>query len=191
MRTPHPRNTAATATPPRTSPRARRVLAAVAGTVLVLTACSDGDAEPPVDQDQPASDETDASPSPDPDEEPDSEPATGAPAPDPGPPRVPLPDVDEVTITTIGEGVGTWPTLAWEPVDGAERYRVTVYADGDGAYWAWTGSATEVVLGGFATAPSAGSSVAPRLDEPMSYDVVALDDDGAIIAQSGEAPIAP
>lgn len=67
---------------------------------------------------------------------------------------------------------------------------MTVYTEAGRAWWAWAGSDTEVILGGSTTEPFPTSQVAPRLDGPMTYDVLALDADDRVIVQSGEVPIA-
>jgi len=106
------------------------------------------------------------------------------------PPRPDL-DLPEITLTTPAEGGGRWPELAWEPVASADRYAVTLY-DPDGvAYWAWRGTEASVIAGGFAPPPPEGSGAAPRVRDGMTWDVVALDEAGELIAQSGVRPIAP
>ena len=171
-------------------------LAACLVIVASLTACTDGDPDAedlvapdtsPI-TDEPASEEHA-------DDDAGGEPIDGDDADvvptEPGPPRVALPDVAPLQVRTSGAGLGPWPTLAWEPVDAAVRYRVTVYTEADRAWWAWTGPENEVILGGFTTQPSSTSQVAPRLDGPMTYDVVALDADDRVVAQSGVVAIAP
>ena len=88
------------------------------------------------------------------------------------------------------EGVGPFPTLAWQSVPDAHRYHVSVI-DGDGrAMWAWTTSDTQVVLGGFDEPPPEHVR-GPRLHAPMHWHVLARDADERVIAQSGLRPIAP
>ncbi len=96
-----------------------------------------------------------------------------------------------MVLTTPAEGGGQWPELAWETVADADHYAVTLYDPDDVAYWAWRGTDVSVVAGGFDPAPPEGSGVAPRVREGMTWDVVALDDSGDLIAQSGVRPISP
>jgi hypothetical protein len=105
----------------------------------------------------------------------------------------PRPDLGQPTIqlATPARGGGPWPELAWRGVDGADSYTVTLYDVQGGAYWAWSGAETSVVVGGFASVPPEGSGVAPRVQPGMSWDVTAHGDDGGLIAQSGERPIGP
>jgi hypothetical protein len=124
---------------------------------------------------------TDAGPVEDDDAEPIVE--EGRPRPDLG-----LPDL---ALTTPVQGGGQWPELSWETVASADRYTVTLY-DPDGlAYWAWRGSEPTVVAGGFNTPPEEGSGVTPRVRAGMTWDVVARDASGELIAQSGVRPIEP
>ena len=63
------------------------------------------------------------------------------------------------------------------------------HADG-GAYWAWEGDATQVMLGGF-DAPPSDSADGPRLTEPMRWAVLAVDADDHFIASSPLRDVAP
>lgn len=110
---------------------------------------------------------------------------------DEDPPRVDVPGAEAMELTTPGTVPGAWPVLAWEPADGAASYEVTLYAASGQAYWSWNGETTEVRVGGFSEEPAEDSSIGPRVHEPMTWDVVARDADGEIVAQSGERPIAP
>lgn len=109
---------------------------------------------------------------------------------DEGPPRPDL-GLPEMVLTTPAQGGGQWPELAWESVASADHYAVTIYDPDDVAYWAWRGTGVSVIVGGFDPAPPEGSGVAPRVREGMTWDVVALDDSGGLIAQSGVRPISP
>ncbi|TVR31975.1 MAG: hypothetical protein EA388_12700 [Nitriliruptor sp.] len=106
------------------------------------------------------------------------------------PPRPDL-GLPEMVLTTPAEGGGQWPELAWESVPDADQYAVTVYDPDDVAYWAWQGTDVSVIAGGFDPAPPEGSGVAPRIRAGMTWDVVALDESGGLIAQSGVRPISP
>jgi hypothetical protein len=81
------------------------------------------------------------------------------------------------------------PLLAWEAVDGAVVYSVTVTAPTGTPYWAWQTDATSVHLGGD-----------PRLDDDqsgpstlpgMTWSVLAFDADDRPVAASVEAPLRP
>lgn len=96
-----------------------------------------------------------------------------------------------IELTTPVDGGGPWWELAWEPVDEADGYSVTVYSPQGRAYWAWNGAETSVVVGGFDEPPPSDASVEPRLEPGMTWDVVAYDAEEAMIAQSGVRPIGP
>jgi len=121
---------------------------------------------------------------------PEEDPAEPEPVVEEDPPRPDL-GLPEMVLATPAEGGGQWPELAWEPTAGADNYAVTLYDPDDVAYWAWQGSDVSVIAGGFDPAPPEGSGVAPRVREGMTWDVVALDEDGGLIAQSGVRPISP
>lgn len=158
-----------------------RVAALVAIAVLV-PACSDGDgsdgAAVESEQEEPSTDEVES----------DAEETRAAVSEEPPRPDLGLPSIE---LTTPATGGGPWPELAWEPVDGADRYSVTLYSPQGGAYWAWNGSETAVIVGGFEESPPSDASVEPRLQPDMTWDVVAHDADGELIAQSGVRPIGP
>lgn len=81
------------------------------------------------------------------------------------------------------------PLLAWEPVDGAASYSVTVWAPTGVGYWAWPTGATSVHLGGD---PQLRDDVSgPSTTPGMTWSVLALDDDGAPIAASAETVLHP
>jgi len=89
---------------------------------------------------------------------------------------------------TAHTGVGVRPELAWEPVQGAQRYSLTLHREDEAAaYWAWSGTETTVRVG-----PTEDLSVGGAHVEPgMTWWVVAFDETGTVVAQSGERPIAP
>lgn len=108
------------------------------------------------------------------------------------PPRIVPPGADVgIELRTPEAGEGPWPRLTWEPVPGATQYTVTLYAATGRAAWTWQGEASEVLVGSFAQRPAPDSPIGPRVHEPMSWDVLARDADGRIIAVSGERPIRP
>ena len=103
------------------------------------------------------------------------------------PPRLDL-GVPAMQLLTPATGVGVRPELAWEPVQGAQRYSLTLHREDEAAaYWAWSGTETTVRVG-----PTEDLSVGGAHVEPgMTWWVVAFDETGTVVAQSGERPIAP
>lgn len=175
--------------------RSRRLwgLVATLVVVVVLAGCDDGAGAPEVSEEEAPGAQADA----DGDaevaeaEQQDAEEGEVAAEVEEAPPRFDLPDAEPMELVTPGSGGGAWPVLAWEPVEGAASYEATLYAASGEAYWSWTGEATEVRVGAFPEEPTEDSTIGPQVHEPMTWDVVARDDEGAIIAQSGERPIAP
>lgn len=176
----------------RMATRRQRIRMSAAGVCLaiILTGCSDG------------TDEVEAAPEDAPDEvvvedtedaeedvertveEPD---VPDEPAPvDEGPPRLDF-GVAAMELTTPASEVGARPELTWEPVEGAQEYRLTLYREDDVAYWAWTGAETAVRVGRTEDLSVGG----PRIEAGMTWTVMALDGAGELIAQSGERPIEP
>lgn len=99
-------------------------------------------------------------------------------------------NIAQITITTPSSGNGEHPLLAWEPVDGAVDWVLSLtLADGQ-PYWAWNGPENEIWLGGSAEQPAADSS-GPYLYEPMTLHLVGYGADGAILAASQPFDIAP
>ena len=96
-----------------------------------------------------------------------------------------------MVFTTPAQGGGEWPELAWEAVAAADHDAVTLDDPDDVAYWAWRGTDVSVIAGGFDPAPAEGSGVVPRVRQGMTWDVLALDESGDLIAQSGLRPISP
>lgn len=105
-------------------------------------------------------------------------------------PLVDAPGVAVITLTTSETGAGLKPLLAWEPVEEAAEYQVTVYTPGKEPYWAWHGEATSVYLGGGDTPPPE-DSVGPALAEGMWWAVLAFDADGRIVGSSVLGQISP
>lgn len=93
--------------------------------------------------------------------------------------------LDEIVIEAAP--AGPRPLLSWAAVDGAALYRVVV-VDADGApYWAWSGSETQVFVGGVDDPALPGAVVF----ESMTWTVVALDEDGLPLSISDVAPLEP
>lgn len=94
-----------------------------------------------------------------------------------------------IDTTTPTSGGGTRPELAWEGVDGAHEYRVTVFAPSGGPYWATQTDNTRVHVGGEPqlNEEAAGPSISPG----MTWQVMAVDVERRLVAVSGRAPISP
>jgi hypothetical protein len=100
------------------------------------------------------------------------------------------PGVEEITLTTPESGAGLKPLLAWEPVAGAAGYQVAVYTSEKVPYWAWSGPATSVYLGGGDTPPPEDSD-GPILSKGMWWAVLAFDADGRLAGSSALGQISP
>lgn len=100
----------------------------------------------------------------------------------------PSPSTEPVTsASTPTPEPGSNPLLSWDVVDGAALYRLVVLdPDGD-PYWAWSGTATSVHVGGDAAETTAGA----RIHAEMSWQVSAYDDAGVPIAFSEIGPLSP
>jgi hypothetical protein len=87
-------------------------------------------------------------------------------------------------------GAGDRPAFAWEAVAGAASYQLAVLtADGE-PLWAWAGSETTVILGGWPEAPIP-EAPGPLLQGPGTWFVVAFDVAGATVANSVIRPVSP
>lgn len=168
----------------------RRRVAVVMAVALVLLGCSDAGEQIDDVQDAPVGDEEVDPPAPDDavsdgaedtvepvDEEPEEV--------QEGEPRLAL-DLPGIVLETPAAGGGRSPELSWQPVDGAARYSVTIYRDGERAYWGWRGQQTSVIVG-----EEVGTAAGPWIEPGMTWTVMAFDADGEMIAQSGERPIEP
>lgn len=176
---------------PSVARRGRDGATLAAALVLALAACSsDGEGAPPAETaDEQRLDEVDDTPT---DDTPtDEDPDRSDDEVEETEPRFVVPGAGAIDLLTAPDDAGPWPTLSWQPVDDAVTYTVTVYAASGTPYWTWRGGTAEVILGGFSQRPAAGSTMALRLHEPMTWDVLAHDAGGTIVAQSGERPIAP
>lgn len=179
--------------PQRSAQRGAHACALAVCLAVVLVGCTDGSASS--DAPDMGGDESDEGPTDDevadatePDEAAsDGDDRTGVPAEVvEGPPRLDfgLPAMD---LIAPASGGGPRPELAWEPVEGADEYSLTIYREDDVAYWAWTGPETSVRVGRTEDLSVGG----PRIEAGMTWTVLAFDADGQVIAQSGERPIAP
>ncbi len=161
------------------------------GAITIVSACGGSDSssttspDPTTASAPPASVEPSSTPS----TTPATNPAeTSAPA--PASELSDLAALDVIVVTNPQTGNGERPLLAWQPVDGATRYSLTL-AEPDGAvYWAWTGASTSIWLGGQHDEPPADAAGPVLLDE-LVMRVVAVDASDTIIAASAPTPIAP
>lgn len=106
--------------------------------------------------------------------------ATTTPQPDPEP------QVFELIITQA-TSPGPRPMLAWDSIDGATSYDLIVL-DAEGTpYWAWSGEAAGVHLGGVENPDAVGAWVF----EPLTWIVTARDNEGQPLAMSAAAELLP
>jgi hypothetical protein len=85
---------------------------------------------------------------------------------------------------------GERPTFRWAPVSGASSYLLAVLTTDNQPVWAWQGTATEVILGGW-DQPPAADAPGPVLGGPSHWFVVALDAEGQPLANSMLRPVTP
>lgn len=104
---------------------------------------------------------------------------------------VPLPALLDVPeLDAVVDEAGARPTFSWSTADRATTYQLTV-RDPDGATrWAWSGTGTTVALGG-GPEPLPDGAPGVRLDGPATWEVLALADDGTVVAASTEQEVAP
>ena len=97
--------------------------------------------------------------------------------------------VPALEILTPASGGGERPVLEWASVDGADTYDVVALtADGE-PYWAWVGQTNSVVFGG--GDGDAGPGQLAVVYGPLTWTVAAFGADGALLALSDPAPLAP
>jgi hypothetical protein len=149
-----------------------RRLAVLLAFVLAVAACGDDDAGTPTTTE--AAGTTGAG-------------ATAVPPPS-GPPL--LAGVDgTMTLLTPTSGEGIRPLLAWAPVSTADHYALFLYAPSGEVYWSWSGTATEVHVGGEPQLRDGASG--PSVVEGMSWAVIAYDAGMLPIAASEIRPVSP
>jgi hypothetical protein len=98
-------------------------------------------------------------------------------------------DIPAISLITPPVGGGTRPVLEWVAVEDADHYIVWVRTPTGKPYWSWLTSDTSVPVGGL---PKLNEDAGgPSVVEGMTWSVIALDDEGTIIAASNHRPIAP
>jgi hypothetical protein len=85
---------------------------------------------------------------------------------------------------------GARPTFSWEAVPGAASYLLAVLSADDVPLWAWTGTTTEVVLGGWVEPPPLDAP-GPLITVPSKWFIVAYDAGGIPVANSDVRPVSP
>lgn len=85
---------------------------------------------------------------------------------------------------------GNRPTFRWSAIEGATSYLLAILDAANEPVWAWQGTATEVVLGGWDQTPP-DDAPGPLITGPGQWFVVAVGADGVPIANSVLRPITP
>ena len=94
-------------------------------------------------------------------------------------------DTDRIEATVTGVNR---PQVAWQDVDGADRYTLLILAEDGTTVWAWSGTDVAVTVGGGeADRPGLGA----RVSAPSWVRVIARDTGGAVIAASDPVAIGP
>ncbi len=83
---------------------------------------------------------------------------------------------------------GPHPVLTWRPIDGATSYWLVVVDSDERPYWAWTGEASSVRVGG---GSSGALNQTAAIHEPMSWRVGAFDDAGVLVGLSERGTLSP
>lgn len=103
-------------------------------------------------------------------------------------PGLPMANGVDIEQLTPKSGGGARPMLSWTAIDGAESYTVVVYDAEGKAWWSWTGSGAEVVIGGVATDAEIGG---PRASSGVRWVVMGFDADGNMAGTSPRRSIEP
>jgi hypothetical protein len=93
-------------------------------------------------------------------------------------------------VAPATSGAGARPAFSWEPVPGAASYALAVLSTDDVPLWAWYGTTTDVILGGWPAQPVVDAP-GPLITVPSKWFVVAYDAAGVPIANSDFRPVAP
>mgnify|MGYP001824530035 CR=1 FL=1 len=95
--------------------------------------------------------------------------------------------VDVLVLDPATES-GSHPMLSWQPTDGAASYWLTIRDADARPYWAWTGTETNVRIGG---GDSPDTNQTAVLHETMTWRVAAFDSSGGLVAISDTATVSP
>ncbi len=102
-------------------------------------------------------------------------------------PELPAPERPYAAMTLRAAETGPNPMLTWDAVSGAVLYRLVVLDPDGRPYWAWSGAATSVHLGGSGAATVVGA----RVFAEMTWQVSAHDDAGVPLAVSDVGLLSP
>lgn len=94
----------------------------------------------------------------------------------------------EIEQLTAKSGGGARPMLSWTPLSAADSYTVVVYGAAGEPWWSWSGSGTEIVIGGVETDVEIGG---PRADLGVRWVVMAFDADQNLVGSSPRRSIEP
>jgi hypothetical protein len=97
---------------------------------------------------------------------------------------------DVTLVAPATTGAGTRPAFSWQPVPGGASYTLAVLSTDDVPLWAWYGTATEVILGGWPELP-VPAAPGPLIVVPSKWFVVAYDAAGVPIANSDFRLVSP
>lgn len=96
-----------------------------------------------------------------------------------------MPGLDLVEISTYGVGDDDRPLLSWDAVPDADLYTVLVLNEEGNPWWSWSGTETEVILGGVETDAEIGG---PRAGPGIEWVVFAFDEEHRLLAVSSLVP---
>ena len=164
----------------------------LASLLLLLAACTSGDAIVPIEPAEDGSPTVSVAPDgPSSADETDEGPLAvdATPAVEAVVEEVLVPSFTPMTLLTPASGEGTRPLLAWEPIEGAVHYAVTLFAPDGRPYWASLLIETQTYVGG--PEQIAEGQAGPRVISGMTWMVIAYDDEQMPIAVSGERPVGP
>ena len=94
--------------------------------------------------------------------------------------------VDVIVATTPAIVSSLRPSLVWEPVEGASRYELVVLDEAGKPYWYWSGTDSQVKLGG---GDFSDFGLGPIIGVGYSWSVAAFGSDENLLAISGQIPI--
>lgn len=103
-------------------------------------------------------------------------------------PGLPMANGVEIEQLTAKSGGGARPMLSWTPLSAADSYTVVVYDAAGEPWWSWSGSGTEIVIGGVETDVEIGG---PRANLGVRWVVMAFDVDQNLVGSSPRRSIEP